>query len=503
MNQQIEAIMNEPSFEYDVRSLLRAFFPHAEVFFRSALNADKRRDTDRFYALFSAGSMLISWNESKWRGVSTYGFDRAAVKNELKRTLYDLLSAELSQSLPWGTLTGIRPVKLALKQVNGGASRRQVRDYLYETYRVSEKKADLAYAIAQREKRVIESFPLEDGYCLYVGIPFCPSICLYCSFSSYPMEAYRDRVDAYMKALFVEIEETARMCEGRPLSAVYVGGGTPTSLAAGQLSALMEKIASSFDLSRLREWTVEAGRPDSITEDKLLTLKELPGIRISINPQTFRQQTLDTIGRRHTVEETKEAFRMARGLGFADLKMDLIVGLPGEGEAEVAVTLKEVAALGPDNLTVHSLALKRASRLREEWERFGEDSFHQSDRIMEMVHRTAEEMAMEPYYLYRQKDIAGNLENVGFAKKGREGIYNILIMEEVADIVACGAGAISKRVGWINWPVRGESGRSDEAEIVQRSRRPEKTTRAANVKDVDQYIDRVEEMIRRKRELFS
>ncbi len=494
MSKNITVLLNEPSFSYDVRSLLRAFFPYAEVVFKE--KAETAAVNSRLKLIFSGwpygGCVYVCWQDERTEVFSAYGLDRPAVKNKIKRILYDTISKSTGISLPWGTLTGIRPVRLAIQRVRKGLLRDEVLRYMYKEYRVSEAKASLSYEIACREEKIIKSFDNDRGYCLYVGIPFCPSICLYCSFSSYPIERYKDRTGDYLAVLFSEIDFVAESLKERPLSAIYIGGGTPSSLSAGELFGLLHKLSDSFELSGLKEWTIEAGRPDSITKEKLSAIRAYGDLRISINPQTFNQKTLELIGRRHSTEDVKRAFLMAREAGFSNINMDLIVGLSGEGEKEVANTLRETELLHPDNLTVHSLALKRASRLSEEWELYGEDSFFQSEHIMQMVYESAERMGMSPYYLYRQKDIAGNLENTGFAPPGKEGIYNILIMEEVQDIIACGAGAITKRVGRMNLP---------EASLDEG--RPLKTERAANVKDVGEYILRIEEMLERKKKLLN
>ncbi len=472
--------LNDTSFEYDVRSLLRAFFPHIEVRFLSNHQSSDtldQQETEDITIFVETGKITVYQNDQVFSS-SCEGLDRAGVKNTLKCQLYDCLSVQTEKKLPWGTLTGIRPTKLVLGKVKEGAAEEEIISFMQERYRTSKKKIDLSYEIAKREWKIIRMIP-KDSYSLYVGIPFCPSICLYCSFSSYPVKRYQDKIDAYLDALFTELKETSDLFSGRPLSSIYIGGGTPTSLSADQLHRLLERIAEYFDTKQIREWTIEAGRADSITIDKLNAIKDFGDIRISINPQTFHQKTLDLIGRKHTVSDVKKAFAMAREAGFLDINMDLIVGLPGESDQEAALTLEEVKTLSPDNLTVHSLALKRASRLHEEWERYKDNIFHQSSAVMDMVMDAATQMNMHPYYLYRQKDIAGNLENIGFAPSGKEGIYNILMMEDVQDIAACGAGAISKRV----------TGR----------KKPE---RAANIKDVDQYIERIDELITRKQNLF-
>ncbi len=277
-----------------------------------------------------------------------------------------------------------------------------------------------------------------------------------------------------------EIDYVAEAFKDKKLNTIYIGGGTPTTLEPDQLERLLSKIENSFNLSFLQEWTVEAGRPDSITREKLKTIKRHPVTRISINPQTMKDETLELIGRRHTVLQVKDAFLLAREEGFDNINMDIIVGLPQETKEDVENTLEEIKKLGPDNLTVHSLAIKRAARLNTQKEEYAGMKSVNSESTMELTQDAAEEMGMKPYYLYRQKNMTGNMENVGYAKPGKEGIYNILIMEEMQTIVALGAGAITKAV----YP----NGRIERCE---------------NVKDIKTYLEKTDEMIERKKRLFA
>jgi oxygen-independent coproporphyrinogen-3 oxidase len=272
------------------------------------------------------------------------------------------------------------------------------------------------------------------------------------------------------------------MCKSKKLISIYFGGGTPTSIEADQLRRLLIKVRESFCLDYLKEFTVEAGRPDSITREKLEVLLECGVTRVSINPQTMNQDTLKLIGRAHTVEQTIEAFHMAREVGHKNINMDIIVGLPGEDIDHVKYTLDQIYQLKPDSLTVHSLALKRAANLNIQMEKYRSMIKGATNEMLELVDSYAEKLGLAPYYLYRQKNIPGNLENIGYAKPGLECLYNILIMEEKQDIIALGAGASSK--------------------FVFRDRLP-KIQRSENVKNVDQYITRVEEMIARKHVLME
>lgn len=351
--------------------------------------------------------------------------------------------------------------------------------YLKDTYLVSDEKASLCAIVAENEAKVLKDVDYDHTFSLYVGIPFCPSICAYCSFSSYPLSVWEKQVDNYLDALCKEIEAASTMMGNKKLLTFYMGGGTPTSLSAAQMDRLLTCLEQYFDLAHVSEKTVEAGRPDSITEDKLKVLRKHHIDRISINPQTMNQETLDLIGRRHTTEEVKQAFHMAREAGFMNINMDLIAGLPGETSEHMQRTMDAIVDLAPDSVTVHSLALKRAAFLNQNREQFPVAGADEVNRMIGISHEGALAIEAEPYYLYRQKNIAGNLENVGYARKGCEGLYNILIMEEKQTILALGAGASSKFV------FRNEHGHRIE--------------RVENVKSVKDYIERIDEMVDRKK----
>ena len=392
-----------------------------------------------------------------------------------------LLMGETGRQLPWGTLTGIRPTKIAMTKLAEGDSPEEIFRYMKETYFTSDEKIRLSIEIAQRERRLLSAIDYKNGYSLYIGIPFCPTTCLYCSFTSYPIGKWKDRTGEYLEALFKEMDYVAEEKRGCTLDTVYFGGGTPTSLSPEDLDILITRLKKTFDFSTVQEFTVEAGRPDSITREKLQVLKNHGVTRISINPQTMKEETLKLIGRRHTVEDVKERFLMAREMGFDNINMDLIIGLPEEGLEDVRTTMEEVKALAPDSVTVHSLAIKRAARLNTMKEVYKDLKITNTQEMIDLTAQYAREMGLEPYYLYRQKNMAGNFENVGYAAPGKACIYNVLIMEEQQTIIGCGAGTTTKRL----FP---EENRIERAE---------------NVKDVEQYISRIEEMIERKRHLLS
>ena len=412
-----------------------------------------------------------------------YNTDRvepSEYKDAFKRFLYTSLQKETGISLPWGNLTGIRPTKIAMTMLEKGESEQDVRTFLREKHFVSEEKIALGIDIAKREQEILSRLHYEDGYSLYIGIPFCPTTCLYCSFTSYPISLWKERVADYLAALEQEMEAVAQLYRGKILDTVYIGGGTPSSLKAEELDRLMTKLKGTFDFGTVQEFTVEAGRADSITEDKLRVLYRHGVTRISVNPQTMKQETLRLIGRQHTVEQVIDAFRLARKVGFDNINMDIILGLPEETKEDVRATIAAIKELAPDALTVHSLAVKRASGLHKWIEENGVTAYNNTEETMSIAEAGARAMGMEPYYLYRQKNMSGNFENVGYSVEGKYGIYNILIMEEKQSIVALGAGSITKRV----YP-DGRIERSD------------------NVKDVALYIEKIDEMIERKRKLLT
>lgn len=415
------------------------------------------------------------------------GRSKKELHEAFKCTLYTKLSAQLNKTLPWGYLTGVRPSKIAYTLLEKGADREQILEEFTKRHLVSEKKAQLALQVAQTEKSILEKMDYKNGYSLYIGIPFCPTTCLYCSFTSYSLAAYQSKVQPYLEALLKEMKYVSEAMRGRRLDTVYFGGGTPTTLSAGQLDMLLTELERQFDLSACRELTVEAGRPDSITYEKLCVLKAHHVDRISINPQTMNQQTLDLIGRRHTVEQIEEAFALAGKAGLDNINMDMILGLPGENKEMVQHTLEKIKALAPESLTVHSLAIKRAAALNIWREKYLDLQMDNSDEIVSMAADYAHQMGHQPYYMYRQKNMAGNFENVGYSKPGLECIYNILIMEEKQTIIAMGAGASTKIV-FQNETEGGQAGRIERIE---------------NVKDVTNYIQRIDEMIERKRKFFS
>lgn len=490
--------INDAEQENDSRVMLKAFFPEAKIVtsvpegheeaaelfvqvrvIKQQMTHTENDDCDRFIRIYFHRDASKDHEEYEDERRETAS-GKKETRNCFKRMMYDMLSALTGRELPWGTLTGVRPTKIVYGLLEENKSTQEITDYLKKEYYVSTRKGKLAIKVAENEKSLLEKIDYNNGYSLYAGIPFCPTTCLYCSFTSYPLAVWRDKVDVYVDAMLKEMAFTAQLMKDKTLDTFYMGGGTPTTLEAEQLDRVLGFFEDSFDTSSLKEYTIEAGRPDSITKDKLMVMKHHGVNRISINPQTMNDDTLKLIGRHHSAAQVKDAFRLARDCGFDNINMDLIIGLPGETEEHIKRTMDEVAALAPDSLTVHSLAIKRAANLNIFWEKYKAYSMINTDDIINMTADCAAAMGMEPYYLYRQKNMAGNFENVGYSKPGREGIYNILIMEEKQTIMAVGAGASTKVV----FP---EENRIERVE---------------NVKDVRTYIENVDEMIDRKRRFF-
>ena len=487
----IDIQINPRQFEYDVQSMVQAFYVGHPFKINSQVDEAYRV----LYVEFSDGSICTRLNDKntelfkeqiqcdflKGKDVTKLSaIDRRDTKNALKKLLYCILERDIGHGLPWGNLTGIRPAKIPGMLMEQGMTENEIRQEMKKTYFISDDKLDLAMDVSKMEGKVLANVNYKDGYSLYVGIPFCPTTCLYCSFTSYPLKVYRDKVDCYIDAVIKEIVFLGRKLKGRELNSVYMGGGTPTTLEPEQLDRLVIALKENFDFSTVKEFTVEAGRPDSITKEKLMVLKKQGVSRISINPQTMNQCTLDLIGRKHTIEQVKDAFTLARECGMDNINMDFIVGLPKETPDMVKYSMEEAMKLKPDGITIHSLAIKRASRLSMNKQKYSELAMENSTELMNITKEYAYKMGMKPYYLYRQKNMAGNQENVGYSKPGREGLYNILMMGDYQDVWAVGAGAVTK--------------------LLSEDRKS--ATRIDTLKNVDQYIERIDEMIERKQACF-
>ena len=401
---------------------------------------------------------------------------KRAARRLCKQTLYDLCKAMTGIHPPWGSLTGVRPTHLMLEALAAGFSPEDAIEKLIREFDVTPERAALLAEIAAEQRKLLP--PGDQWMDVYIGIPFCTTRCAYCSFSSGEI-GDGALIAPYMTALTREMRACAEILRqsGRTLRALYIGGGTPTALPEEAFATLLENTISLFPGAV--EYTVEAGRPDTLTRSKLRMIREAGISRISINPQTMNDRTLEVIGRAHTAQQVREAYSLAREEQIPHINMDVIAGLPGETETDFAHTMEEARKLHPESLTVHTLAIKRSSRMSLENHPLPDGEM--TAKMVELGRETARDMGMKPYYLYRQKYMAGNLENTGYALPEHACLYNVDIMEETSHILAMGAGGISKRI----WPEEGH------------------ITRAPNVSNIPDYLDRVDEMIRRKEEIFK
>ena len=504
----IKTKINRHDLEYYLYAMIKAFYPKAPVLAPDTAEHNIPEDEegenediiscsineDEFEISINKGLYFTKDYFEKFSIISKS--EENEFKDEIRGYIYDVLTGYTERKLEWGNLTGIRPTKLYLnkmieeqKKINENdeypdnismAARATVIEDMMRIHSTLSKKGNLAADIALTEKKIIDGVHTNNGYSLYIGIPFCPSRCLYCSFTSNPIFMYKACINDYINALKKEITVTNEIMKDYFLDSIYIGGGTPTALSASEIDELLGIVTAVMPMDNVKEFTVEAGRPDSITKEKLEVIRKYPVTRISINPQTMKDETLRLIGRNHSVSDFENAYEMARKAGFDNINMDIILGLPGETIEDVKNTIDKIITMTPDSLTVHSLAIKRASRLKEVMDEMGDIRTLDFDEAMDYATTKAMDIGLIPYYLYRQKEMGGNLENTGFASKGKFGIYNIVMMEEVQSIVACGAGTVTKRV-------------FDDGHIE----------RCDTVKDVGLYISKIEEMIDRKRQLFK
>ncbi|WP_141433108.1 coproporphyrinogen III oxidase [Bacillus sp. 03113] len=370
------------------------------------------------------------------------------IKNVVLRVFLEVLQNCTGMKQKWGILTGVRPTKLLHRKMQENINKSQAHQELKETYLISDEKINLMQDIVDRQRAVVpDLYDLKKEVSIYIGIPFCPTKCAYCTFPAYAINGRQGSVNSFLGGLHYEMKKMGEWLKemGIAITTVYYGGGTPTSITAEEMDLLYEEMYQSFpNVNKIREITVEAGRPDTISIEKLEVLKKWNIDRISINPQSYIQETLKAIGRHHTVEETIEKYHLARQMGMDNINMDLIIGLPGEGVKEFSYTLNETKKLLPESLTVHTLSFKRASEMTKNKEKYKVAEREEVEEMMEMAEKWAREHQYVPYYLYRQKNILGNLENVGYSMPGKESIYNIIMMEELQTVIGLGCGASSK-----------------------------------------------------------
>ncbi|WP_414042532.1 coproporphyrinogen III oxidase [Macrococcus sp. EM39E] len=377
------------------------------------------------------------------------GLTKRDMKQALGETLIEIFTEHTGITQSWGTLTGIRPTKLYHKYYKQGLTHEEICEILSKNYLIAPEKLELMQEIVHTQLKAIpDLYHLQKEVSIYIGIPFCPTKCAYCTFPAYAIRVFKDQVPEFLVGLVHEIKHTAAWLEKNDIkvTSIYFGGGTPTSIDPHDLALLLDTVYTSFDMTSVREVTVEAGRPDTIDEDTLNVLNHYNIDRISINPQSFTDSTLKAIGRHHSVQETIDKFKLSREHNMNNINMDLIIGLPNETREEVAISLAETEKLNPESLTVHTLSFKTASEMTRNKDKYPVATRDEIVYMMNMTRKFAEDNEYIPYYLYRQKNILGNLENVGYSKMDEASLYNILIMEEVQSIIGLGCGASSKLI---------------------------------------------------------
>lgn len=462
------------NFHFELENLTRLFFPNEKI----TVIRDFSEPQPPYIYTEVSDKITISVN------IGSFNKSETAVKkltdddNELvsAQLLYKLLCDFTGLTQPWGILTGVRPVKL-LRRLAEESNEEQAVKKFEKDFFVSNEKIALSRETEHNERKILE-LSKPESFSLYVGIPFCPSRCSYCSFVMASIERAEKLIEPYTKLLCEEIKQTAEIANklGLRLETVYFGGGTPTTLSAEQLDTVLRTVNKSFDMSTCREFTVEAGRPDTIDIAKLFALKENKVDRISINPQTVNDEVLKTIGRKHTAQQFFDAFELARKCGFDNINTDLIAGLPTDTPESFKNSLDSIVRLNAECITVHTLCMKRASRLTTEGVTL---DLQQAGDAREMLAYTQNILGQNeyiPYYMYRQSRMVGNLENVGWSKKGFESLYNVYVMDETHTILACGSGGVTK---------------------LKRNN-PDYLERIFNFKYPYEYIDRFDELIQRK-----
>lgn len=462
------------NFHFELENLTRLFFPNEKI---TVIRDFSEPQPPCIYTEVS-DKITISVN------IGSFNKSETAVKkltdddNELvsAQLLYKLLCDFTGLTQPWGILTGVRPVKL-LRRLAEESSEEQAVKKFEKDFFVSNEKIALSRETEHNERKILE-LSKPESFSLYVGIPFCPSRCSYCSFVMASIERAEKLIEPYTKLLCEEIKRTAEIANklGLRLETVYFGGGTPTTLNAEQLDTVLKTVNKSFDMSTCREFTVEAGRPDTIDIAKLFALKENKIDRISINPQTVNDEVLKTIGRKHTAQQFFDAFELARKCGFDNINTDLIAGLPTDTPESFKNSLDSIVRLNAECITVHTLCMKRASRLTTEGVTLDLQQARDAREMLAYTQNILGQNEYIPYYMYRQSRMVGNLENVGWSKRGFESLYNVYVMDETHTILACGSGGVTK---------------------LKRNN-PDYLERIFNFKYPYEYIDRFDELIQRK-----
>lgn len=468
---EIAIKLNDLKYRYDIYQMFNIYYSLDEIKFEE--NGDYIVNIEKDKVCFQYKEF---YKESNIGG---------NIKEDIKRLVFSSLKEITGTYYPWGILVGIRPSKIALKYLEEGKSEEEIINLFKTKHLASEEKAKLCIEVAKKESRFINNN--EKNIAIYIGMAFCPTRCFYCSFTANAIGKSKKLVNPYLEALTYEIKEMKKYVSDRGLKieSVYFGGGTPTAVNNEEFEFIMNEIYNAFVLDKdIKEFTVECGRPDSITLEKLETMKKYNTTRISINPQTMNDDTLKMIGRGHNSKDVIEKFELARNLGFKDINMDIIIGLPGEGIKEVKHTASEILKLKPDSLTVHGLSLKRASILYENFILKKGIQIKKQEELSLMYDESenlAKNLNIDPYYMYRQKNMVGNMENLGYSKEGKECLYNIQMIEDKQTIIALGADAVSKIV------------------FLEEDR----IERFGNVKDIKEYTSRIKEMVEEKKKLLD
>ncbi|MBR3972286.1 MAG: coproporphyrinogen dehydrogenase HemZ [Ruminococcus sp.] len=467
-------------YHYEFENLTRAFFPNEKIAVSSADTVPEELIPP--YILTQKCDVLsVKVSISNFERELTSPAESADDELSMATLLYKILEEFTGISLSWGLLTGVRPIKL-FRKLREQMGEEEASEYFRSSLLVSKEKSSLAKVTCVNEQKILD-MSRPDSYSLYISIPFCPSRCSYCSFVSQSVEKAKHLILPYVDLLCEELKATARIardCNLR-LESVYMGGGTPTSLEAPELAKILRTVHENFDMTTCREFTVEAGRPDTITKEKLVALKENGCDRLSVNPQTLIDEVLQNIGRRHTVEDFYNSFLLAREVGFAHINTDLIAGLPGDTPETFAATMKGICSLSPESVTVHTLSMKRSSQLTGDNVQIMAQDTENVSKMLSFAYKSLSDGGYAPYYLYRQSRMLGNMENTGWSKEGFEGIYNVFIMDETHTILACGAGAVTKL-------------RDPHSDNIER---------IFNFKYPYEYNDRFEEMLSRKEAVYD
>lgn len=479
-------IDNHP-FHYEMENLVRLFFPNDKITVKKELSANPETPCiitsmtdDKVNANINAKVVYDEFSEENSSSVllSTENFEKEAERT-MAICVYELLQKLTGKTQPWGILTGVRPIKL-FRRLTAQYGTNGAKNYFINKLLVSQEKTDLSILTEKYEQKIL-SLSQPRSFSLYISIPFCPTRCSYCSFVSQSVEKAKKLIKPYFELLCKEIEYTAQVVKECRLilESVYIGGGTPTTLSAEQLKILIRIVKDNFDMSTCREFTLEAGRPDTIDTDKLMAIYNSGVDRISINPQTLNDNVLEVIGRKHTAQQTVDAYNLAKQVGFKHINMDLIAGLPTDTVESFNSTLNKICELNPESVTVHTLAIKRSSRLTDEGKELDTNKEVPAAKMLRQCEKQLTEYGYHPYYLYRQSRMEGNLENVGWSKNGFDGLYNVYVMDETHTILGCGAGAVSKL----------------------KKPKSEELTRIFNYKYPYEYINGFEEMINRKKQV--